>query len=179
MNLFYICGYDANMNKTPLKTSRSIFLISVILLSTFVLAGCQKTNFDQVNIKLNPVPFAWNVPKGIASHLSVKVPTGDFANQAKKAGATAQVLVYYTPDKGNSVIFMGVYYFPKKAFEATINPNEPPAFGSQVLVKNGMVLSIAGPQDSIFDPSTKDGKNIATLYGGITKPSSYTYSSPK
>jgi len=67
-----------------------------------------------------------------------------------------------------------VYYFPAATFDALKNPNEPPAYGQEVIRKNGMVFSIAGPQDSIFDPNTQDGKNISTLYATITKPETYS-----
>jgi hypothetical protein len=46
-------------------------------------------------------------------------------------------------------------------------------FGQEVSRKDGFVLSVAGPQDSIFEPFTPDGKNITTLYEEIYKKSTY------
>jgi len=33
---------------------------------------------------------------------------------------------------------------------------------------------VAGPQDSIFEPLTPDGKNITNLYGEIYKKTTFT-----
>ena len=41
-----------------------------------------------------------------------------------------------------------------------------------------MILSIAGPQDSIFDPKTNDGKNIDILYKSIYHAASYSKVKP-
>ena len=109
----------------------------------------------------------------IVSHLTVEIPNNDFAKSATEAGAKAQALIYYTPSTGSKVIFMAVYLFPAKKFDRLKNPNEPPAFGQEVLRRNGDVLSVAGPNDSIFDPKTIDGKNIAALYKTITKAETY------
>jgi hypothetical protein len=38
-----------------------------------------------------------------------------------------------------------------------------------------MVLSVSGPQDSIFDPASQDGKNITKLYGILNDPNSYSF----
>jgi hypothetical protein len=46
-------------------------------------------------------------------------------------------------------------------------------FGTEVSRKDGYVLAVAGPQDSIFEPFTPDGKNITTLYEELYKKSSY------
>ncbi|MEI6648475.1 MAG: hypothetical protein WCO08_02415 [Actinomycetes bacterium] len=150
--------------------------LSLTFAAVLFLAGCASSASKNTEFNLAPIPFTWTVPKDIVSHLSLEVPTDSYAKTAVKAGAKAQVLVYYTTDKGRKAIFMGVFYFPNKAFAATINPSEPPSYGSKVLSRNGMVLSIAGPQDSIFDPTTQDGKNIGILYAGITKAASYSYS---
>jgi hypothetical protein len=42
-------------------------------------------------------------------------------------------------------------------------------FGQEVSRKDEFVLSVVGPQDSIFEPFTPDGKNIAMLYEEIYK----------
>jgi hypothetical protein len=38
-------------------------------------------------------------------------------------------------------------------------------------------LAVQGPQESIFEPFTPDGKNITTLYDELYKKSSYVKSS--
>ena len=99
--------------------------------------------------------------------------SNDFTAQAKAAGAIAQVRINYTADDGSIHGFAGVYYFAKADFEKAQNPNEPPLYGSQVEEEKAMVLAIAGPQDSIFDPNSQDGKNSMALYTLIYDPKSF------
>ena len=46
-------------------------------------------------------------------------------------------------------------------------------FGREVSRKVGFVLSVAGPQDSIFEPFTPDGENITKLYEDLYKKTTY------
>lgn len=130
-----------------------------------------------VNISLAPAPFVITVPSDIAKHLSVEnmaLDTADeFTVQAKEAGAISQVWINYRADDGLIHGFAGVYYFRKADFEKAQNPNEPPIYGSKVIEKSEMVLAIAGPQDSIFDPKSQDGKNSMALYTLIYDPTSF------
>ena len=112
----------------------------------------------------------------LVTHLTVTTPTNEFAKAATKDGAKAQVLIYYTPATGSKVIFMSAYLFPTKIFDRLKNPNQPPSYGQEVLRRNGEVLSVAGPSDSIFDPKSADGKNITALYETIYKASTYSTS---
>jgi hypothetical protein len=96
-----------------------------------------------------------------------------FTQQAKQAGAIAQMYINYTADDGSVHGFAGVYYFKKAYFETAQNPNEPPVYGSKVVEENEMVLAIAGPQDSIFDPTSQDGKNSMALYTLVYDPKSF------
>ncbi len=149
-------------------------LVSLAALSLVLLTGCTSESSSTVKLSLSPVPYSMQVDSKIAPFLSVAAATGDFAKQAAAAGARAQAIIYYTTKSGNRAIFMAVYYFPAASFDALKNPNEPPAYGQEVIRRNGMVFSIAGPQDSIFDPNTQDGKNISALYATITKPETYS-----
>jgi len=115
-----------------------------------------------------------NVDSAIVSHLAVTVASGDFAKQATKAGAISQSIIYYIPSTGSKAIFMSVYEFPVATFDRLKNPAEPPAYGQEVLRKNGFVFSVAGPHDSIFDPTTADGKNVSALYATIYKSDTYS-----
>jgi len=69
--------------------------------------------------------------------------------------------------------FAGVYYFKKADYEKSANPNEPPVYGTIVAEENSMVLLVYGPQDSIFEPTSQDGKNSASLYTLVYNPKSY------
>ena len=99
--------------------------------------------------------------------------SSEFTAQAQTAGAVAQVNLNYTVDGGTIYGFAGVYYFGKADFDKAQNPNEPPLYGSKVIEENEMVLAIAGPQDSIFDPESQDGKNSMALYELIYDPKSF------
>ena len=150
-------------------------LLLVVIASVLILTGCSSSNSKLIaNLPLDPLPYFMKVDTQLISHLTVETPTNDFAKSATKAGAKAEALIYYTPATGSMVIFMAVYLFSAKAFDRLKNPNEPPAYGQEVIRRNGDVLSVAGPSDSIFDPKTSDGKNISALYETIYKATTYS-----
>ena len=153
---------------------KRLFFIPALLLA---LSACANGSQDLVSISLAPAPYVITVPSEIAKHLSIENMELDSANeftaQAKQAGAIAQVRINYTADDGSVHGFAGVYYFAKADFEKSQNPNEPPLYGSKVVEKGGMVLAMAGPQDSIFEPTTQDGKNSMALYTLIYDPKSF------
>ena len=142
-----------------------------------LLASCSNDSQAMVEVNLAPVPYSIQVPAEIAKHLSVEnmvtSTPNEFTNQAREAGAIAQVYINYRADDGTMHGFAGVYYFKKADFEKAGNPNEPPVYGSKVLEEKSMVLSIAGPQDSIFDPNSQDGKNSMALYTLVYDPKSF------
>ena len=142
-----------------------------------LLASCSNDSQAMVEVNLAPVPYSIQVPAEIAKHLSVENMVtntpNEFTNQAREAGAIAQVYINYRADDGTMHGFAGVYYFKKADFEKAGNPNEPPVYGSKVLEEKSMVLSIAGPQDSIFDPNSQDGKNSMALYTLVYDPKSF------
>ena len=142
-----------------------------------LLASCSNDSQAMVKVNLAPVPYSIEVPAEIAKHLSVEnmvtSTPNEFTNQALEAGAIAQVYINYKADDGTMHGFAGVYYFKKADFEKAGNPNEPPVYGSKVLEEKSMVLSIAGPQDSIFDPNSQDGKNSMALYTLVYDPKSF------
>jgi hypothetical protein len=151
-----------------------LFLTAVLAL---VLSGCANSSPEMVSVSLAPVPYSIQVPSEIAKHLSVEDmaldTSSEFSGQARLAGAVAQVYLNYTVDGGTVYGFAGVYYFGKADFVKVGNPNEPPVYGSKVVEENEMVLAVAGPQDSIFDPESQDGKNSMALYELIYDPKSF------
>jgi len=153
---------------------KRLFLIPALLLT---MSACANNSQETVEISLSPAPYVITVPAEIAKHLSIENMELDTANeftaQAKQAGAIAQVSINYTADDGSIHGFAGVYYFAKVDFEKAQNPNEPPLYGSKVVEKSGMVLAMAGPQDSIFEPTSQDGKNSMALYTLIYDPKSF------
>jgi len=151
-----------------------LFLIPVLAL---VLSGCANNSEEIVEISLAPIPYVFEVPADIAKRLTIEnmelVTSSDFTKQAKQAGAIAQLWINYIADDGSVHGFAGAYYFKKADFEKAQNPNEPPLYGSKVVEENEMVLAIAGPQDSIFEPTTQDGENISALYTLVYDPKSF------
>ena len=113
------------------------------------------------------------VPKEIAGKLTLEPMTGDWVKQIAQAGVTAALMMNYQAEDGTQHGFAGIYYMPEDKFDAAANPNEPPMFGTEVSRKDGYVLAIAGPHDSIFEPFTPDGKNITTLYEALYKKETY------
>ena len=149
------------------------FGIAIVVI-VITLSGCSLLPSKSVALTLGKIPYTWSIPTELASHLTVEIPTNEFAVQAQELGAQAQAIVYYTPDKGERVSFMGAFYFPSNTYYAINRSDEPPAFGSKVIEDKAMILSAWGPQDSIFDPTTQDGKNISELYNYVYDPKNFT-----
>jgi hypothetical protein len=146
-------------------------LVKVLLISSLTLLTACVINTTKISF--NPIPYEMKVPQELASKLSVEPMSGDWANQIATAGVVGALTMYYTAEDNTKHIFAGIYYTPEERFDAAKNPNKPPMFGQEVSRKDGFVLSVAGPQDSIFEPFTVDGKNITTLYEEIYKKDTY------
>ena len=147
--------------------------IRILLLSfaAAALTGCSLSMTGMTD--LDPVPYSFHPPSGLETKLTVESMTGEWADQVFAAGVTSAVTVTYTPDEGEPAILMGVYFMPESVFDGAVNPDEPPLYGTEVARADGNVLSVAGPQDSIYDPESQDGINIGLLYEAIYDPESY------
>jgi hypothetical protein len=149
-------------------------LIPALLL---LLTSCSNDSQAIIKVNLAPVPYSIEVPAEIAKHLSIEnmvtSTPNEFTNQAREAGAIAQVYINYKAADGTMHGFAGVYYFKKADFEKVQNPNEPPVYGSKVVEENSMVVLIQGPQESMFEPNSQDDKNSAALYTLIYDPKSF------
>jgi len=158
---------------------RAVFFLFPVLLLT--MSACANNSRAKIEMSLAPIPYVIKVPADIAKHLIIKNIdlevendlNSQFSQQAKQAGAIAQLWIDYKADDDSVHGFAGVYYFKKADFEKAQNPNEPPVYGSKVVAENEMVLAVAGPQDSIFDPTSQDGKNSMALYRIIYDPKSF------
>jgi hypothetical protein len=130
-----------------------------------------------VKVSLAPVPYSIEVPAEIAKHLSIEnmvtSAPSEFTNQAREAGAIAQVYINYKAADGTMHGFAGVYYFKKADYEKAQNPNEPPVYGSKVVEEKSMVVLIQGPQESMFERDSQDDKNSAALYTLVYDPNSF------
>lgn len=149
-------------------------MIRIVFAAVFTAVAATASVADTTSISLNPVPYEVRLPEEIAGKLSVEEISGSWAEEVKKWGADAASLVYYQPAEGQRSILMSVYYFPAEKFDAANDPNEAPSFGREVIRKDGKVLSVAGPQDTIFDANTDDGKNVVASNALIYDPENYT-----
>ena len=140
--------------------------VFMLVTGTAVLAGTR-------SVSLAPVPYEIKLPEEIAAKLSVEAISGTWAEEVKRWGADAATVVYYQPEKGSRSILMTVYEFPAEKFDAAQNPDGPPSFGVEVIRKDGNVLSVAGPQDTIFDADTADAKNVIASNALIYEPENY------
>ena len=135
------------------------------------LVGCSLSMTGMID--LDPVPYSFHPPMGLESKLTVEPMTGEWADEVSAAGVESFSYVIYTPEEGQQTGLMGVYYMPESVFDGAANPNEPPMYGTEVARADGFVLSVAGPQDSIYDPESEDGKNVGLLYEALYDPESY------
>jgi hypothetical protein len=113
------------------------------------------------------------VPHELESKLSLEPMTGEWADQIPRAGVVGALTMYYTPEDGERYIFAKIYNVPEERFDAAASPSEPSMFGQEVTRKDRFVLSVTGPQDSIFEAFTNDGENITTLYKEVNKKSNF------
>ena len=152
---------------------KKLFRLSILSLA-LLLTACI---FNTTKVSFDPIPYEMKVPEEIAGKLTLEPFTGDWVKQIAQAGVTAASMIVYQAEDGTKHGFAGIYYMPEDKFDAAANPNEPPIFGTEVSRKDGYVLAVQGPQESIFEPFTPDGKNITTLYDELYKKSSYVKSS--
>lgn len=138
---------------------------SLLLSMALLIAATLPAAAEKAWVALAPIPYGLVLPDEIAAHISTGPLAGVWADQVKAMGARSSVLAYYQPEKGDKVILFSAYYFDADKWDAAQKPDEPPPFGQPVLRADGRVLSVAGPQDTIFDPDTEDGRNVvrATL----------------
>ena len=157
---------------------RRILLVVPVLLSVAAIAiGVTRTSHTWVN--LAPIPYEMSVPLDIAKRITVKDQAigaeYEFMKQAYKDGAISIVSLTYQPIVGEKTSFMAAYYFNEVDLDRTMNPDEVPPYGFKLIAEGGKALSVSGPQDSIFDPTSVDGKNISALYEILYDKNSYRF----
>ena len=141
-----------------MKFRRYLLILPILLL--VIAITVRSSSDDQVWVALSPVLYEMKVPADIAERIAVQ----DQPVDASKSGAVAVVTLSYQPMEGEKAWFMTAYYFSEKVLDKTIFPDEVPPYGFKLITRDGMSLSVIGPQESIFDPNTQDGKNFAKLY---------------
>ena len=146
-----------------------LFKLSILSFA-FLLTACI---FNTTKVSFDPIPYEMKVPKEIVGKLTLEPMTGDWVKNIAQAGVTAALMLNYQAEDESQYAFSAIYNMPDDKLDAAANPNEPPMFGTEVSRKDGYVLAVAGPQDSIFEPFTPDGKNITTLYEALYKKETY------
>ena len=149
---------------------RRIFFIAPLLLLVIAIT-VRSSGEDQVWVALNPVAYEMKVPADIAGRITVQ----DQVVDAAKSGAVSVVTLSYQPIKGEKAWFMTAYYFIESDLDKTIFPDEVPPYGLKLITRDGMALSVIGPQESIFQPSSQDGKNMTKLYDILYDINSYRF----
>jgi hypothetical protein len=152
-----------------LKFRRYLLILPILLL--VIAITVRSSSDDQVWVALSPVLYEMKVPADIAERIAVQ----DQPVDAAKSGAVAVVTLSYQPVEGEEAWFMTAYYFSEKVLDKTIFPDEVPPYGFKLMTRDGMALSVIGPQESIFDPNTQDGKNFAKLYDILYDAASYRF----
>ena len=149
---------------------RSIFVMLPILLLVIAIM-VRNSGDDQVWVDLNPVKYEMKVPADIAGRITVQ----DQVVDAAKSGAVSVVTLSYQPIEGEKAWFMTAYYFIEKELDKTIFPDQVPPYGFKVIAKDGMALSVIGPQESIYELNSQDGKNYTKLYDILYDADSYRF----
>ena len=152
-----------------MKFRRYLLILPILLL--VIAITVRSSSDDQVWVALSPVLYEMKVPADIAERIAVQ----DQPVDAAKSGAVAVVTLSYQPMEGEEAWFMTAYYFSEKVLDKTIFPDEVPPYGFKLITRDGMALSVIGPQESIFDPNTQDGKNFAKLYDILYDAASYRF----
>ncbi len=152
-----------------MKFRRYLLILPILLL--VIAITVRSSSDDQVWVALSPVLYEMKVPADIAERIAVQ----DQPVDAAKSGAVAVVTLSYQPVEGEEAWFMTAYYFSEKVLDKTIFPDEVPPYGFKLITRDGMALSVIGPQESIFDPNTQDGKNFAKLYDILYDAASYRF----
>lgn len=156
---------------------RTLKKIALLLLGISLVACSKDSNSQSSNCLSTNTGYQMCVTTELLQQLTseeMKAEDGIFQADVFNYGAISATTIYYTDlTAKEKVILLSVFLFPEDKFDAAANPNEPPMFGQEVIRESGNVLSVAGPQDSIFEPESQDGKNVTALYEAMYKPQTW------
>lgn len=143
--------------------------ISILLIAGLALTSCTNGSKNEIaNCLETEIGYKFCVTADLLAQLSTKEmreSDGDFQKEVFDYGAISASTIYYANlATKQEHILLSVFLFPAEKFDAAANPNEPPRFGQEVIRTDGKVLSVAGPHDSMFEPTSQDGMNITALY---------------
>jgi hypothetical protein len=152
-----------------LKLRNIFFILPILLLVAAIIV--RNSGDEQVWVAISPVPYEMKFPADISERVTVQ----DQPIDAAKSGAISVVTLSYQPIKGDKAWFMTAYYFTEKELDKTIFPDEVPPYGFKLLTQDGMALSVIGPQESIYERNSQDGKNYSMLYDILYDADSYRF----
>jgi hypothetical protein len=152
-----------------LKLRNIFFILPILLLVAAIIV--RNSGDEQVWVAISPVPYEMKVPADVAKRVTVQNQPID----AAKSGAISVVTLSYQPIKGDKAWFMTAYYFTEKELDKTIFPDEVPPYGFKLLTQDGMALSVIGPQESIYERNSQDGKNYSMLYDILYDADAYRF----
>lgn len=147
-----------------MRTMR-VALAAAVIASLAACAPSPSASAGDVLVPLDPVPYVLEVPESLGARLSTRVlQDTTFAAQAEADGALAAVELVFTADDGTESTFLVAYEFPDHVYDALQEPDAPPPYGDEIIRRDGRVLSVAGPFDMPFDPTSADGQAWAALF---------------
>jgi hypothetical protein len=152
-----------------MKSRRYLVLFPILLVLLAITVRVASS--DQAWVALTPMPIEMKVPTDIAERITVQ----DQSVDAAKSGAVSVVTLSYQPIEGEKAWFMTAYYFIETDLDKTIFPDEVPPYGLKLITRDGMALSVIGPQESIYEPNSHDGKNFGKLYDILYDKNSYRF----
>jgi hypothetical protein len=152
-----------------MKSRRYLVLFPILLVLLAITV--RVTSDDQAWVALTPMPLEMKVPSDIAERITVQ----DQPVDAAKSGAVTVVTLSYQPIEGEKAWFMTAYYFIESELDKTIIPDEVPPYGLKLITRDGRALSVIGPQESIYEPNSRDGKNFGKLYDILYDKNSYRF----
>lgn len=154
---------------------RARIATAVAVLAVASVAACASSPepaAGDVLVRLDPVPYVLEVPASLGERLSTR-PLQDeaFAAQAQADGALGAVELVFAADDGTAITFLVAYGFSDDDYDRLQVPDAPPPYGDEIARRDGIVLSVAGPFDMPFDPTTPDAQAWSSLFP-ITRDSS-------
>ena len=142
-----------------------VALVALVVASLAACVPSPSASAGDVLVPLDPVPYVLEVPESLGARLSTRVlQDTTFAAQAAADGALAAVELVFTADDGTESTFLVAYEFPDHVYDALQAPDAPPPYGDEIIRRDGRVLSVAGPFDIPFDPTSADGQAWAALF---------------
>ena len=152
--------------------------ISILLVTGLLLAACTNgSKKETANCLETATKYKFCATAELLTQLSteeMQASDGDFQKEVFDYGAISASTIFYTDlATKQEHILLSVFLFPADKFDAAANPNEPPRFGQEVIRTDGKVLSVAGPTDAMFEPTSQDGMNITALYELMYKAQSW------